>query len=311
MPAQTALGQAKDLNQQFLAVYEPGVKPLVDFYENVEIRYKSTRIHPQEKPITSDLVYFARAPLFRLDDHKGSAKGTVRHFTYVADPSKTSFSVFRGPGQERNELTKVSTDYADKMDVIRQFSPIPSRQYCTANVPISEAVKARDPRFTIKAFDRLERDGEQLARIDFVRVYEEPGKPDQVETGWILFAPQDCWAVREARAGSEYWLRCSAKYNGLRGRVPLVTSLEMWWEDKDGNKLTKADRATYEVQEIIPGPVPAAEFTLAAFGLSDAGLQAAAPRWFYLQLAAVVALAAAVVFWRLSRRRRETRTTPR
>jgi hypothetical protein len=79
--------------------------------------------------------------------------------------------------------------------------------------------------------------------------------------------------------------------------------------DKDG-KRTGTDGKLLggeylaEVLEIVPGPIPEEEFTLAAFGLTDAGLQVTVPPWFYFQLIALVALVASLLFWRLARRHR-------
>jgi hypothetical protein len=87
----------------------------------------------------------------------------------------------------------------------------------------------------------------------------------------------------------------------------LVHKLERLWADQDGKPI---GRALVEVSELVPGPIPKEDFTLAAFGISDAGLKPAVPPWYYLQLVAVIALTAAVVFWQVSKRRRAAASPP-
>ncbi len=93
-------------------------------------------------------------------------------------------------------------------------------------------------------------------------------------------------------------------HEGAVQGVPLLKHIHLTSEEGSG---PSGEGTSIKVLELTPGPVPEEEFTLAAFGLTDAGLQATVPPWFYYQLIALLAAAAAFVLWRLARRRRSLR----
>jgi len=304
-----ALG-SEELKKEFLAAYEPGVQPLLDFYENVRIRFRRTVTVFDKSGKSSISImenqYLARAPLFRLDTmEEDSSQRSI-----TAAPSGFCYSVYKPPGRNRFQLGWVMTDYDYRMESIRQYSDIPFRLFSTIyNWAISEAV--RQPLYRVKAFRYEEAGGEKLARLEFEWLSD--GSERSLH-GSLVFAPGDCWALREHRieGNTEGWVAVRRiDYEGKHGRVPLVKRLTSWVEDRDGNQIwTDTSRVLVEVLEIVPGPIPEEEFTLRAFGLTDAGLQATVPPWYYFQLVAVLALLAALVFWRLSKRGRPVAPPP-
>lgn len=287
--------RSQEPKEEFLAAYRRGVVPLVHFYENVRIRYREVNKEPSQETRTYEKVYLANAPRFRLDT-KGPEERNKGLRIQVVNPLRTSFSIFKGRERQSFELYHVTTDHDDKLEALRQFSPIPSYLYCMYYVPIVELCD--HPSFRIVNVESVKQDDETLVKMYYVRTYEQA----PALHGWVIFAPNDCWAVRERKGGTGSSLRYRISYQGREGAIPLVKGLVLWSEDEMGNKIgTETD---VEVLELTPGPVPEEEFTLAAFGLSDAGLQATVPPWFYYQLIALLAAATAFVFWRLARRRR-------
>jgi hypothetical protein len=294
----------EELKSKFLKQYEPGVQPLIEFYENIRIRcrYVSRSYRDPADRWEQEKIYYAKAPYFRVDEVRLTEGPTKGLFTaLVARPLGVSFSVGLSPGQKRYELLHATTDYAFKLEAIRQSALAPSWLYCKGNVPLTEVVK--EPGFTVTSFGSVDRPGEFLARIEYEHRLEEPS-PGVTYSGWIIFAPQQCWAIRESCEGIKGTERKGVRQITYEGSVQGVPLLKHILLTTQGPPDASGGETSIEVLELIPGPVPEEEFTLAAFGLSDAGLQATVPPWFYYQLIALLAAAAALLFWRLARRRR-------
>jgi hypothetical protein len=291
----------ENLKQQFLSRYEPAAHRLAQFYSNVLVRARCTTDLCQEgKSQTYVYVYRANGRLLRLDEEGFVDSGTIAR---VADPLGKGFVVRRPAGALRFSLVHLQADYDARERLIRQFAPLPFDAYSVINMDFGEYLKL--PGVRVTSVTSESRGPEMLTRLQFERDFNN-GK----QIGIFLFAPNDCWAIREGglgpvhRPNSHRW---QIVYQGKHDGVPLVHRLERSWLDKDGKP---AGRVVVEVTELIPGPVPKEEFTLAAFDLSDAGLQATVPTWYYFQLVAVLALLAAVVFWRLSKRGRPVAPPP-
>jgi len=116
------------------------------------------------------------------------------------------------------------------------------------------------------------------------------------ERGIFIFSPSNCWAVREATiqgASDKSFNTWAIEYDTSPGKVPRVKSLINTYADLDGQVINVT---TVEVTKLVPGSVPEDQFTLAAFGLTDSGLQQTVPPWYYIQLIAVLALVLMLIF---------------
>jgi hypothetical protein len=288
------------LKEKVLRAYEPQAAKLAKFYESVRLRARYTDTMPGKAPEKFEQLYLATGRLMRLDEIGFGARNS---FGRIADPDRGCFKVYHKPDELNFQLIRAADagDYQASQEAFRSFALLPCWAYCIHGVEISEQLGFQNLRIT--EMTPLRDGPEPLVRVSYERVWRD-GRKFPITTGWYVFAENQCWAVREASQGAPSWpdsRRWRIEYRGDKGGIPLVHKIEMWGNDEHG----KRERTWVgEVTELIPEPPAPREFTLAAYGLSEAGLAPAAPRWYYLQLAAVVALAAAVVFWRLSRRRR-------
>jgi hypothetical protein len=83
--------------------------------------------------------------------------------------------------------------------------------------------------------------------------------------------------------------------------VPLVHEIEQTWEGEGG-----IARRIVEVLELLPGPVPESEFSLAAYGLGEVDVPGNIPAWFYVQLIAVALVVIGMIVWKVVKRLRAT-----
>jgi hypothetical protein len=295
VPSPLCASEDEGCRQEFLAAYKAQAEPLLSFYQNARIRYAEYNYGVKGELLKScEKVFYGMAPAFRLDtiqfgeDHRA-------HRAVVGVPHSHSFSVIKPTGAESFQLYHVTSDYDDKLCVIRQFSPVPFYLFCSFNATLNELTASKFCRFR-----RLEmlssEEGERLARLDVEFSFNDGAR----QSGWILFARDHCWAIREARIGtSNSSLVRKIGYEGSHGEVPLVKRIDAWFEDALGNR---SNPYQADVREIEPGARSPAEFTLAHFGLSDAGLgRTPLPPWFWWQLMMMVAVVGFVIFRHLSK----------
>ena len=134
--------------------------------------------------------------------------------------------------------------------------------------------------------------------------------------GHFVFFRDRNWALKEARFGLAKLVApnddnhaCRCEYQVTDAGVPLLKRAECWFEVGPTRACVSAKR--FEVREIIPGPVPEDEFSLAAIGIQLGG-DGAAHRISRLigVLSTLLLLLAVVVIWlrfrnRISRTRRD------
>jgi len=291
------------LEQEFLTRYEPAARKLAHFYTGLMLRARRTaEVYMEGRTHTYEYIYRANGELLRLDEIGYYNQGTI---AWVANPSTGGFVARRPKDKEHFFLLGPMSSYDGSKLKIRQFAPLPCEAYCAFNMDLVDYIRL--PNVCVVSLTSEPTGTETLERLVFEWDYTGQGSK---LIGTLWFAPQDCWVVRRGElrdvpeGDSTRW---TFEYRGKHDGVPLVHKLERIWADRDGRP---TERLVVEVTELVPGAVPEREFTLAAFGLSDAGLQETVPTWYYWQLAAVLALLAAVVFWRLSKRGRPVAPPP-
>lgn len=308
----TGSARGDDFKARFLAEYEPAAKKLEEFYGKVLIRGR--KIEKGERPgaeAISDLVFRANGPLLRLDEANHRAIGNLQAETTrvrVANPRR-SFALRKAPGAEAFTIDLLDRDYRQQVKSIRANAVIPFAPFSALELTVAEQLRQNEFPFNVKELTRTTRDGRELVRLLYA--WELPPKP-AIGQGplqyvrWFHFAPNDGWALQEYGWGPPQFpnsFRAAIEYQGEQDGVPLVRRAEYWRQDRHGKR---SEVVTFEVDELVPGPVSEEDFTLDAFGFADVGKRGF-PTYLILLAAGVLAALAAVAFRYLARRRQSAR----
>jgi hypothetical protein len=291
--------------EEFLAEYGPAAARLQEFYSNLRLSavLTNTAWPNAASNIQEEVVFRGGRGSLRLDrtTSQGRRPGTA---VSVATPAR-SFDVFARPGQSSYALEDLSARYADTVEGMRLWYPLMAAPYGFLDGRIIDLIKFDE--LTITRLERTtDEQGAALATLHYERHRKVKGKP-AASYGWLTFYPDRCWALREHSWGTkdpnERRIRTLLDYAGDEEDVPLLKRAE-YWDERGPPPRKRSLVQTFEVTELVPGPVPANEFSLAAFGLPD--IEQAAPSGlpYLIVFLGILALVAGILLgrWALARR---------
>ena len=174
--------------------------------------------------------------------------------------------------------------YADLCGMIRSRIPTSSAPFCYIDMKISDFVAEKT--FVVKEVrDRVE-DGRNVIRVSWSCQLPQ----SQKQEGWFDFLPESSWALlgfersfepqMDPKTKESFRVMAHARitYSKDKGPIPMIQSVEEWGSGPGG----KGTVTTTEVMEFTPGPVPASEFTLEAFGIRTRPAPKSVPVIYYL-----------------------------
>lgn len=266
------------------------------YYESISL---SAHIHGKRytRAVNYNYRFLAQAPMSRLDEF--DYESTPGQLVRVAHPRLPNLTVYRKTLDAPFVLVQTQPPNPDRLQIFRPFAPLPFAAYCVFDQPLDELL------------DRAS------LTVDSVAAGPEPetvtmtlswpvGQSERLQASVTLDGRRS-WAITACEEGVRGSLKRRSRrieYENDPSRIRLPKRLIETSVDANG-MADPSHHFVVEVREIAPGPVPEREFTLAAFGLSDAGLQPFVPPWYYLQLVAVVALVLGVILrWWLRRCRK-------
>jgi hypothetical protein len=262
--------------EEFLAEYAPAAARLEEFYSNLRLGARVANSGwPQEaRNIQQEIVIRGGHGSLRLDrtTSEGERPGTA---VWVAAPTR-SFNVFARPGQSSYAMEDLGTRSAVAVAGMRLRCPLTAAPYGILEDRITDFIKFDD--LTVTRLERTtDEQGAALAKLHYERHGEDDGQRYE-QYGWLAFYPDRCWALREysfgAKDPNKTRIRARLDYAGDKDGVPLLKRAEYWYESGPPPRKRSLVQ-TFEVTELVPGPVPEKEFSLAAFGLPD--IEQAAP----------------------------------
>ena len=291
--------------EEFLAEYGPAAARLEEFYSNLRLSARVANSGwPQEaRNIQQEIVIRGGRGSLRLDrtTSQGDRPGTA---VWVAAPTR-SFNVFARPGQSSYALEDLGTRSAVAVEGMRLRCPLTAAPYGILEDRIADFIKFDDLTLT-----RLERttdeQGAALAKLHYERHDELDGQPTE-QYGWLAFYPDRCWALHEYSFGAKDLnytrIRALLDYAGDEEGVPLLKRAEYWYESGPPPRKRSLVQM-FEVTELVPGPVPEKEFSLAAFGLPDIEQAAPSGMPYLIVFLGILALVAGILLgrWALARR---------
>jgi hypothetical protein len=295
---------------EFLNRYGPALATLEEFYSHV--RGRGTQVYTNFHGRTAqDFEFAIDGPKHRLvktlveysRDPGLVGKATVR----VAHPN-LSFQLQRMPSQKDFSIQWAGFVQGDKYE--REVSEFRESQqficaaYSISGIPLGELFKWRD--FAIRDVLKTTSDDKNLFQVNFAA--KSPG--GSTFSGWFTVCPDDAWAVQEYEVrtykedpNAVGIGRGVVQYGDRFRGVPLVRSAQLSW------LVNGETREHYDCSfsEMMYGPVPEKEFTLAAFGIPQPGpLIGVPPLAYWAILFATLAFVASVMLRLRRGRRRET-----
>lgn len=283
---------ARDL---FLQDYCKHADVLIQFYSTIRLNArKAIKSEVDQTTQVTNYVYHANGFRRRVDNESRSVNGRLSR---VFNPEVGHFVVHQELGEPLYKIGLTQQKaYGSKPIVILDETPIPSLTYCIMNEEIKDFARLQNVR--IKEYQHIVKDDKPLAQLAFELTW--PG--DVIMQGHLLFDCERHWTVLEGsykqinKPSQHIW---TIEYEGTKDGISLPKKVMGRYFDEKGQL---SQTYTVEVLSLTPGPVPEREFTLAAFGLSDAVFQPYVPPWYYVQLVLVIAGLLAFCLWQWRRK---------
>ncbi len=301
--SQGLYSQTNSLKKNLLIEYEPAAKKLGDFYSNMKMSGKFIRWPSKEEFI---FEYMANGNLLRMEEKQisiGEKQISNRipgtKIISVAN-KKQSFMLEKKPTINAFQVLHLwnSDGYEKAKDDIRR-SLIPAfAPYCYYTLTLLDILTHNDWEEVISI-----NNGKRIKKIK-LKWREEN---DAIQRySWFIFYPDDSWALKEYShfaTGIADAEGCQVEYINKINDIPLVNKVEYWRVDNNG---VKHKKIYCEVIEIIPGPVPEKEFTLAEFGLPDIVPveEKYRARFYYLLIGGLLLVVLGLFFRYLDKRRK-------
>jgi hypothetical protein len=250
---------------EFLARYPQEVKKLQSAYQNARIaalrrvESKGKADGEDEPPWTEELEVARRGDRARLVRREN---GFVS--VWVAAPSG-SFHLKKNRGSK--EFTLKSFSSGSELGSRAVLEEIRIYEGCL-RTPYRLADDMAEPGFTIINVVKSTRNGKSLLSVHFESRSLFADKP-VLTAGWLSLSPDDCWAMHESevhwRLGDEApaMSKTRVQYGPKQAGIPALQEVQVRMPKDDGRDM----QTTCEVESLDFGPVPDAEFQLAAFGL--------------------------------------------
>jgi len=298
---ETALGQVLSLKDQVSREYPPALERLENFYGRVCIQgkgsYRAERAKPTKRLIDYTLDFRRKRDSMRLVREVTSDTWQPAQTRGLVSTPRLSFSVVRHSGTGDYALESLSPGPSGQADQIRFDALLCFSPYSLGDSSVRDLLKS--PAFAIKDASRVACAGRECVKITFERTASRG-----FVSGWMIVDPQAGWVLREREVTSQdppFTARTTVEYEGQQDGIPLLRGARLAFEY--GGVATEIHEL--KVDKLTVEDVPDEEFTLAAFGISDAGATRPPlipPGLAYSLLAALVAVGI-VVAWRLARRR--------
>jgi hypothetical protein len=175
----------------------------------------------------------------------------------------------------------------------------------------------KDKDFKLKSVTPLNRDGQELIRVEFL--HRNPADPILyqlwiVMDGWILLDPEHSWVIKECQVntinmgGATGSIAIVNDYTANAQGFPIPTSRLTRESYSDGvalrEKTTEANFVYFEQRY-----VPESEFTLSAFGFPEPDGLGPTPWYLWAGISAVTCIALAIGLRWLARRTATQRLT--
>lgn len=270
-------GQSETALHRFLAEYPAASEKLEDYYRHVRIYFSRTDNY------RGDIVEYEllrEGDSLRLVELDGKRSGEP-YYAKVVDPDlvfKLKQSTTRSPYSVTIMGKCNPTDYKGWANVTLSNAAIalaPYGAYLPGSIRELLAVKALTVRSARELDDRS------------IEVEWEGGGAGLAKSrGAITFLPDACWAVRDYAI--RFIVPKGAKppidqyghvdYQGYDHGIPIVQRLQMWRAVGD----ERDPSFTFEVKDLVHGPVPKEEFTLGAFAVRTSPTPLPVPVMYYL-----------------------------
>ncbi len=294
---QRGYSQTNSLKKKIPQDYEPAAKKLEAFYTNIRMRGKIVHWWKENNQY---IEYMANGPLLRLK----SVYDELGEFVSVAN-NKGSFYLIKKNNGNGFQLREAGNPdlYQDMAQGIRSSAILPFAPFCFNNTTIIDFFKHSND--GLKDVITINREGKTFVKVVF-EWPTVPNKPMIMNLIWLIFSPDDCWALHEYYLGA-VGVRvadcCLITYENKLDGIPLVKKIERWRVDGEGKHHKELSA---EVSEILPGSVPGEEFTLAAFGIPEVApaVETHRQRFYYILLGGVLLIGLGFLFRYLDKRRK-------
>jgi hypothetical protein len=310
------LGLTAVSTAEFLAQYEPAAIRLIAFYNHATMsgRYIQTfkvRGSETESRLGYQFTIYSDGKRLRTDLRQIEGKSNRPALSASVVAPERSFVVDREDEARPYVLQRLKRKdegppdgRAVKMHLYAAFCPYAD----TDGVTILDRLK--DAATTITGINEEERGGESLVTVSARFQLRPPTprvKPQPEWNGTFTFAKSKGWALQESTrspvGSNEVRISCNVTYSDVIEGIPVLKRGE-FWRDTPNDRLRIAD---CEVEEFKPGPPPPRDFTLAAFGIRDIGVDDGVTEtnyWLYLAIGGIILIAAALVLAQFTSRKR-------
>ena len=287
----------------FLRQYASAAERLQDFYSRLQMTELQEgqyvkREHPSGR---QTLKYLAAGSSLRVDrcDENGNTLSAR-----VVTPEK-AFAVARSSAKSLYHVEDIARSTRESaLERIRITGPkLPFAPYCIFETRIVDFLSS--DACTITDFVDVTREGRKLVQVFFDAAFERPNGSVVRPSGWFVFAPAECWALREyqwgAKEPSGTRLRCRLEYDQIVDGVPLISKARYWREQGD----RVIPMYTILRTQVVMKPADRNNFALSAFGIPDVLGQrptggTGCRRWLVVaNIAALIAflIALSVLYW--------------
>ena len=256
----------ENLKKQFLGEYEKPEMILKKKYSGVEITAIVTEKDTPTAPVRwSKLRFVAADKAIRLDaeqDRKDLKSGNVeRHkSSIIVNPALASFFAHWDQSQSRFVLDSFAADHNSVRETIYLSCPFAQAPLGCFELTVRDLLDDKD--VLVKRFEKITRNGEEMAELSVLKTKDELGKPLEMNISFV-FDTRRKWAIKEFSLSK---MRTTMEYEGEDEGVPKLKAMHRWHECSDG---TRDQFMDVEVKELTFKKVPEMEFTLEAFGLGE------------------------------------------
>jgi hypothetical protein len=252
--------QSQRLREEFLKEYLPGCRKLIDFYEHLmmEADFQGETRYPQGKCERSRMhfVFKANAPLFLMETHYGEN-------WLKKEPGTVEVRLItRRKGYDIDKLAGGDYHYThifvpDVFYLRLGFKEFAFAPYCFRGILLSDFLKM--PEVQVTQVRWYQEGGAERVAVHYRQFRGQESGP-----GWMVFSPQNSWALLQHGRGIENnWIR-TLVYENLMEEVPRLKQVQ---ERQIAGGIEGEDLWT--IRRLVPGPVPEEEFTPAAYGLAE------------------------------------------
>lgn len=251
--------QAPSLKESFLEEYRLGVRKLVEHYSHVRIAAShSNRVTlTGTKDVREDrtrLLFRAADPLYSLEYKVEAGLGTAPGTSFVSVAGKQNcFQLEKPPNADGYLMSPFVKTREQTLFGIRNTALFAVAPYSFESGETLSSCLAH-PDTTILAREDVVARGRKLVKATYRM------RTTKVDfTAWVLFSPQNSWAVLEqgrAPVGGLLEHRMELTYETLEAEIPRLKELRIVQKDSSGQ-----GERLWRVLSFVPGRIPEAEFT--------------------------------------------------